>query len=135
MPSSQNPRAIPLRQGSQTQIDSRAAWDLKQDLAGRIKKVKKKILFEFPYKYHFISKRRQNVLKKEKSSFFLLFAGCMWPAGRVFETPALRPWRHIWTNPWIWQNVDNRWRRCYFVLLSMSDMKKTVNVDLIYIFL
>ena len=36
-----------LEQGSQTQMDSGAAWDSKQDLAGRIAKMKKKINFVF----------------------------------------------------------------------------------------
>ena len=32
-----------LKQGSQTQMDSGAAWNSKQDFAGRIEKVKKKL--------------------------------------------------------------------------------------------
>ena len=37
---------VSLIQGSQTQSDSRAAWDSKKGLAGRIEKVKK-ITFKF----------------------------------------------------------------------------------------
>jgi hypothetical protein len=45
---------------------------------------------ELCVKNQFIWKNKQNDLCFLKSlHFFLMFAGCMWSAGRVFETPAL----------------------------------------------
>jgi len=47
-------------------------------------------IFELCVKNQFIWENKQNnSLFPLKSSFFLMFAGRMWPAGRVFETPGL----------------------------------------------
>ena len=50
-----------LVQGSQTQIDSGAASDSKQDLAAAFKRKSKKN-YKCPCKYHSIEKSRQDVL-------------------------------------------------------------------------
>jgi len=63
-------KMVHLEQGSQTQKDSRAAWNF---------------FFEICVKNKFIW--QNNSLFPLKSSLFLMFAGRMWPAGR--ETPDL----------------------------------------------
>ena len=68
-------------------MDSGAAWDSKQELAGRIEKVKNKLtlnFLEFP-----IEKSRKNVYKLLENCYFSR-AALDTLAGRKFETPALK---------------------------------------------
>ena len=76
-----------LCQGSQTQTDSRAAWDLKQDLAGRIEKVKKNYL-----KFCFLVKILLNIGKNDlKFIKILIFPNVGGPHWTLSRTACLRP--------------------------------------------
>ena len=53
------PTSDVVEQGSQTQMDSRAAWDSKLDLAGCIEKVKKKLLKILCFSQYIVKNRQK----------------------------------------------------------------------------